>query len=112
MRYSLGLKESELLTKSWQAKSKMNDEHVSASRQNPNGVFLARAPVLSEFLFFRNLNTKEVLDRKFGHKPNKPMPEKEVKAFDPLMDRSLNYKPPEEQRVAKTKSRHDPKHYG
>ena len=31
-------------------------EHVSASRQDPNGVFLARAPVLSEFLFFRNLN--------------------------------------------------------
>jgi len=31
-------------------------EHVSASRQDPNGVFLARAPVCSEFLFFRNLN--------------------------------------------------------
>nr|VFK00612.1 MAG: hypothetical protein BECKLFY1418A_GA0070994_112012 [Candidatus Kentron sp. LFY] len=29
-------------------------EHVSASRQDPNGVFLAQAPVLSEFLFSRD----------------------------------------------------------
>ena len=28
-------------------------EHVSASRQAPNGMFLTRAPVFSEFLFFR-----------------------------------------------------------
>nr|VFK24113.1 MAG: hypothetical protein BECKLPF1236B_GA0070989_13933 [Candidatus Kentron sp. LPFa]VFK62993.1 MAG: hypothetical protein BECKUNK1418G_GA0071005_102840 [Candidatus Kentron sp. UNK]VFK70690.1 MAG: hypothetical protein BECKUNK1418H_GA0071006_103540 [Candidatus Kentron sp. UNK] len=33
---------------------KDDGEHVSASRQDPNGVFLARAPVLSEILFFRN----------------------------------------------------------
>ena len=31
-------------------------EHVSASRQNPNGMFLAQAPIFSEFLFFRYLN--------------------------------------------------------
>nr|VFK47345.1 MAG: hypothetical protein BECKTC1821E_GA0114239_10829 [Candidatus Kentron sp. TC] len=31
------------------------EEHVSASRQDPNGGFLARALVFSEFLFFRNL---------------------------------------------------------
>jgi len=35
-------------------------EHISASRQDPNGVFLARAPVLSEFLFFRNVNKRAI----------------------------------------------------
>nr|VFK13630.1 MAG: hypothetical protein BECKLPF1236B_GA0070989_10509 [Candidatus Kentron sp. LPFa] len=32
-------------------------EHVSASRQDPNGVFLAQAPIFSEFLFFRYIKT-------------------------------------------------------
>nr|VFK42647.1 MAG: hypothetical protein BECKTC1821E_GA0114239_102028 [Candidatus Kentron sp. TC] len=35
----------------------MSQEHISASRQDPNGVFLAQAPVRLEFLFFRNLNS-------------------------------------------------------
>ena len=32
-------------------------EHVSASRQDPNGGFLALAPVFSELLFFRYIKT-------------------------------------------------------
>ena len=33
-------------------------EHVSASRQTPNGMFLAQAPIFWGFLFFRYLNKK------------------------------------------------------
>nr|VFK59773.1 MAG: hypothetical protein BECKTC1821F_GA0114240_10378 [Candidatus Kentron sp. TC] len=33
-------------------------EHISASRQDPNGVFLARTPVFRDFLFLRNLKIK------------------------------------------------------
>jgi len=43
-----------------QASSKIDENprrYVSASRQDPSGVFLARSPVFSEFLFFRNVFT-------------------------------------------------------
>nr|VFK20360.1 MAG: hypothetical protein BECKLPF1236B_GA0070989_12083 [Candidatus Kentron sp. LPFa] len=36
--------------------SSAGNEHISASRQGPNGVFLAQAPIFSEFLLFRYLN--------------------------------------------------------
>ena len=63
----------------------LSEEHVSASRQDPNGVFLARAPVCSEFLSFRNLNQN----------PEQPAPETKAKPLSPLA-RSANISSSEE----------------